>query len=222
MYDLHNFILTRSERDAQYLPQFGIKGVSVIFENNFDFAAFKKLRERYPEFDLVSAIEVTAERKGEVKKAIDKFRNNVDLIIVNAKDNNAMRAASERGEVDFISHAFVDQTSARGCAENNVGLAFDVVDFLEAFGIRRATLISKLHFNLELARKYKIPILLTTGAQNVFGLRNPTQIVALAEAFGFRHEEAVKAVMQTPLEIVKANRDKKQGIEIGEGVRLVK
>jgi len=222
MYDLHNFILTRNEEQAKYLPQFGISGVSVIYENSFDFAAFKKLKERHLNLDLVSAVEVTANRKGEVKKAIDKFRNSVDLIIVNAQDNDAMRAAAENSSVDFISHAFVDQTSARECAENNVGLAFDVSDFLDAFGIRRATLISKLHFNLELARKYKIPILLVTGAQNVFGLRNPMQIIALAESFGFKHKEAVRAVMETPLEIVKRNRDKEKGIEVGDGVRIVK
>lgn len=222
MYDLHNFILTKNEPHAKYFPRFGIRGVSAVFENNFDFAAFKQLKEKHPGLDLISAVEVTTEKKGEVKRAIDKFRNNVDLIIVNAKDTNAMRAASERSEVDFISHAFVDQTAARDCAANNVALGFDIADFLEFFGTKRANLISKLNFNLELARKYKIPIVLATGAQSVYGLRNPQQIIALAETLGFKHNEAVQAVLETPFEIVKRNRDRRKGIEVSEGVRIVR
>ena len=221
MYDLHNFILTRNESQARFLEKFGIKGVTVICENSFDFAAFKKLKERYQNFDLISAVEITGE-KGGIKKAIDKFRNNVDLIIVNASDTNAMRAASENNSVDFISHAFVDQIAAHNCAQNGIALGIDITDFLDAYGTRRAVLISKLQFNLGLVRKYKIPIIITTGAQNVYGLRNPMQLIAFAETLGFKHDEAVRAVMKTPFEIVKRNRDKKRGIEVEEGVRLVK
>ena len=108
MYDLHNFILTRKEEQASYFQKFGIRGASVVFENNFDFRKFRELRERYKNLDLVSAVEVVAERKGEVKNAVDRFRNQVDLIIVNAQDTRAMRAASEHSEVDFIARAFVD------------------------------------------------------------------------------------------------------------------
>lgn len=222
MYDLHNFILTRKEEHAPYLQKFGISGVSVIFENNFDFRKFRELRERYKNLDLVSAVEVVAERKGEVKKAIDRFRNQVDLIIVNAQDARAMRAASEYTEVDFIARAFVDQTAARDCAKNNVALEFDIADFLGTYGMKRATLISKLQFNLDLARKYKIPVLFGSGAQNVYGLRNAMQLIAFAETLGFRHEEAKAAVLKNPFKIVRKNRERRKEIEVMEGVRIVR
>ncbi len=208
MYDLHNFILTRKEEHAQYFSQFGIRGVSVISENDFDFKKFRELKEKYSNLDLVSTVEITAERKGEVKKAIDKFRNQVDLIVVNAKDTRAMRAASENSEIDFIVHAFVDQTAARDCAANNVALEFDIADFLGVYGMKRATLISKLQFNLDLARKYKIPIILASGAQNVYGLRNAMQIIAFAETLGFKHEEAKTAALRNPFQLVKRNRER--------------
>ncbi|HIJ98420.1 TPA: hypothetical protein H1005_00560 [archaeon] len=222
MYDLHNFILTRKEEHAQYFQQFGIRGISVIFENNFDVRKFHELKERYQNLDLISVVEVVAERKGEVKKAIDKFRNQVDLIIVNARDTRAMRAAAEFSPIDFIAHAFVDQTAARDCAVNNVALEFDVADFLGVYGMKRATLISKLQFNLDLARKYKIPIILASGAQNVYGLRNATQIIAFAETLGFKHDEAKAAVLRNPFELVKRNRERRKGIEIAEGVKIVR
>ncbi len=222
MYDLHNFILTRNEEHSNYLSRFGIKGISVIFENDFDFRRFKELKERYTNFDLISAVEITADKKGKIKKAIEKYRNNVDLLIVNAKDAESMRAASESSEIDFISHAFVDQTAARDCAANKVALEIDIADFLGVYGMKRAIMISKLQFNLDLARKYKIPLLIGSGAQSVYGLRNATQLIALAETLGFKHEEAQKAVLKTPFEIVKRNRDKRKGIEISEGVRIVK
>ena len=222
MYDLHNFILTRKEEQVPYFQKFGIRGASVVFENNFDFGKFRELRDRYKNLDLVSAVEVVAERKGEVKKAIDRFRNQVDLIIVNAQDARAMRAASEYTEVDFIARAFVDQTAARDCAKNNVALEFDIADFLGTYGMKRATLISKLQFNLGLARKYKIPVLLGSGAQNVYGLRNAMQLIAFAESLGFKHEEAKAAVLKTPIKIVRKNRERRKEIEVMEGVRIVR
>ena len=222
MYDLHNFILTRKSEDASYFSSFGIRGVAVGFENNFDFKKFRELKEKFPNLDLVSTVEVVAERKGEVKKAIDTFRNQVDLIIVNAQDARAMRAAAENSQIDFIAHAFVDQTAARDCAANGVALEFDIADFLGVYGMKRATLISKLQFNLDLARKYKIPIILASGAQNVYGLRNAVQIIAFAETLGFKHEEAKKAVLRTPFELVKRNREKRTGVEVEKGVRIVR
>ncbi len=222
MYDLHNFILTKKADDASYLAQFGIRGVSVVFENNYDPKKFRELKEKFPNLDLISAVEVSAERQGEVKKAIDRFRNQVDLIILNVRDPRAMRAAAENSGVDFISHAFVDQTAARDCAANNVALEFDLADFLGVYGMKRATLVSKLNFNLDLARKYKIPLILATGAQNVYGLRNATQIIAFAESLGFKHEEAKAAVLKNPFDIVKRNRERRKGVEIEEGVRIVK
>ena len=107
-------------------------------------------------------------------------------------------------------------------AANNVALEFDLADFLGVYGMKRATMVSKLQFNLELARKYKMPLILASGAQNVYGLRNATQIIAFAESLGFKHEEAKAAVLKTPFELVKRNREKRKGIEIEDGVKIVK
>lgn len=219
MYDLHNQTLLNNP--ALDLKRFGFRRAGVIFQNNYDPNEFKAIKEK-SELELFSGVEITAERAGEVKKAAQKFRNQVDVIMVNAKDNRAMRAAAEDKNVDVISHAFVDQTAAREAAVHNVALEINLRDIISVYGMKRAVLISKIRFNLNLARKYKVPLLLTTGAKSQLDMRSPRQIMAVAECIGFTHDEAKAALTDIPKNILERRKAEKAGEILGKGVKRVK
>jgi len=224
MYDLNNKILFKEKPSA--VEDFSIKGLGVVFENKFDKGVFEKIEtERRGSGapgrrDIVSVVEITAKRKGELKIAVDRVRNQVDVVMVNAQDIQVARAAAEMSAVDVISHAFVDQTSARDAASNNVALEINLRDILQVYGMKRAIMLSKISFNLVLARKYKTPLVFTTGAQSIYDMRTPKQMMMFAEAIGFKRDEAKKAVLQTPRKIVETNRKKRSGEIIAEGVKI--
>ena len=213
------------KNSPEFLDHFKLQGVGVIFQDIFNSKKFAKIKadvkEKYPKVDIVSGVEINANKKSQIKKAVDKYRNKVEVILVNCKEPRAMRAASEMSEVDIISHAFVDQSAARECAKNNIALEINLKDLLEVYGIKRANLISKIKFDISLARKYKVPLILTTGASSIYDMRNQRQILAFAECIGFTHEEAKRALVNTPQGIIKANREKLSGKIIAKGVRRI-
>lgn len=234
MYDLHNKILLREK--AQALEGFQIKGVGIVFDNRFDRNAFDSIvrgagapaagaqiggapksgAPGHRGIDIVSAVEIHANRPNDLKNMVHSVRNLVDVVMVSAMDVQVARAAAQMPEIDVLSHAFIDQTTARDAAENGVALEINLRDFLSLYGMKRASLISKINFNLGLARKYDLPLVITTGAHTIFDMRTPKQIMMLAEAIGFEHDEAKKAIFETPRKIVEANRKKRTG---GQGAR---
>jgi len=225
MYDLNNKILFKET--PAIVKGFSIKGLGVVFENKFDKGLFEKIEKgrgvaEVPKrgIDLVSIVEIKAKRKGELKVAVDRVRNQVDVVMVNAQDIQVARAAAEMSAVDIISHAFVDQTSARDAAANNVALEINLRDILGVYGMKRAILLSKISFNLKLARKYKTLLVFTTGAHSIYDMRTPKQMMMFAEAIGFKHDEAKKAILQTPRKIVETNRKKRSGEIIAKGVSV--
>lgn len=203
MYDLHNHLLLKN--NAKTLEYFKVKGAGVIFADSFDEKKFSELKKNSA-IDLFSGVEIHAERKGDVKRGIDKFRKKVDLILVHAQDPRAMRTASENKKVDVIAHAFLDQTAAREARKNGVAVEINFRDFLGTYGMKRAIFLSKLSFNLNLARKYKIPVVLTTGAHSIYDMRSPNQITALAECIGLTPVEAKKGITEVPRKIVEKNK----------------
>jgi ribonuclease P/MRP protein subunit RPP1 len=219
MYDIHDHILLTGK--PKELSRFGIEAIGVTMSDSYDFKLYEELKKK-TEIKTFSVLEIHATTAGDVKKGVAKYRNKVDMIIVHAKDQKATRAAAEHKDVDAIAHAFLDQTSAREAARNSVAIEINLRDFLNLSGMRRAIWISKLNFNLELARKYKTPIVITTGAWDIYDLRSPKQILALAEVLGLTNAEAKRALFEEPRKILKRSQDKKKGKTIGKGVKIVK
>ena len=218
MFDIHNSVLVSNP--AEDLSIFGFSSIGVVFSNKYDSNLFKKIKENCP-LNVYSGVEISAKQGGEVQKKVKQLRNQVDIIFVKSEDNRAIRAAVANPSVDAISHAFVDQTSARDAGANNVALEINLSDLLSVYGMKRASLISKIKFNLSLARKYKVPLVLTTGATKLHDMRSPRQLRAIVECIGFTPAEAKSALSTTPAAIIKKNRDKRTGKAIAEGVRRV-
>jgi len=216
MYDLHNNLLSSGR--IEDLPKFKLKGISALFRNKFDQKKFSELKGN-TELDVVPTLILKASRASDIKRGVERWRNQVDILMVHAKSPDAMRAASNDSSIDVIAHAFVDQSAARDAAANNIALEINMRDILSLYGMRRAILLSKLGFTLSMARKYKTPLILTTGAHTIYDMRSPRQIMALSEVLGFTHEEAKNAVMKNPKEIVMRNREKRTGKRVAEGVK---
>ena len=226
MYDLHNKL--RLNEKSTKVEGFGIKGLGVVFDNKFDSEKFDDLKKELRGEgskglrDLVSVVQIKAKTKGELKTSVQRVRNKVAVVMVHAQNIDVARAAAEMSAVDIISHAFVDQTTAREAAKNNVALEINLRDILGVYGMKRANLISKINFNLQLARKYKVPFVATTGAHSLLDMRASKQIMMFLEAIGFKKDEAKKAVITTPKKIVETNRKKLTDEIIAEGIMVKK
>lgn len=98
-------------------------------------------------------------------------------------------------------------------------MAFDVSSLIRHRGGKRIHSLSKLRKNLQIARKYDVPMLLTTNAISIYDLRAPREVMALAGLFGMTTEEAQDSLSKVPSGIISRNR--KLAKSVCEGVMVV-
>ncbi|MCW4042967.1 MAG: hypothetical protein NWE90_04500, partial [Candidatus Bathyarchaeota archaeon] len=61
---------------------------------------------------------------------------------------------------------------------------------------------------IELANRYKVNIVVSSGAKGVLSLRAPRDIAALANILGLSKERSLDSISKIPMQIIKDNRNK--------------
>ncbi|HEY3361968.1 MAG TPA: ribonuclease P protein component 3 [Methanosarcina sp.] len=178
------------------------------------------------EFEVFNGIELVEENPSKLHSLIGKFRKSVDVLIVHGGSENVNRAALENPRVDILNHPAFDKSSglnqvlAKAAAENDVSIGLPLRPFLHSRGPRRVRLLSDLRANLDLARKYDVSLVLSSGAMSCFDLRSPMETLALAEICGLEENEALEAITIVPERIISRNRPSpghiRKGIEVLE------
>jgi len=70
-------------------------------------------------------------------------------------------------------------------------------------GMRRVRAVKSLRRNIYHARKQGVPMVATTGASSIYGLRSPYQAFELLKALGLRDDEASQALYENPLAVLE-------------------
>ncbi|MDD2614896.1 MAG: ribonuclease P protein component 3 [Methanosarcina sp.] len=179
------------------------------------------------EFEVFSGVELVEENPSKLHGLIGKFRKSVDVLIVHGGSEAVNRAALENPRVDILNHPAFDKSSglnqvlAKAAAENDVAIGLTLRPLLHSRGPRRVHLLSDLRANLDLARKYDVPLILSSDAISCFDLRSPMEVLALAEICGLEEQEALEAMTTVPERIISRNRPGpgyiREGIEVLEG-----
>jgi ribonuclease P/MRP protein subunit RPP1 len=205
---------------------FGYSGIALA--NHSD-----KLPQSWPELpstdevEVFRGIELVEENPSKLHGLIGKFRKSVDVLIVHGGSEAVNRAALENPRVDILNHPAFDKSSglnqvlAKAAAENDVAIGLTLRPLLHSRGPRRVHLLSDLRANLDLARKYDVPLVLSSDAISCFDLRSPMEVLALAEICGLEEQEALEAMTTVPERIISRNRPGpgyiREGIEVLEG-----
>jgi ribonuclease P/MRP protein subunit RPP1 len=214
-----------AEQLAALARHFGYSGIALA--NHSD-----KLPQSQPElsstneFEIFRGIELVEENPSKLHGLIGKFRKSVDVLIVHGGSENINRAALENPQVDILNHPAFEKSSglnqvlAKAAAENNVAIGLTLRPFLHSRGPRRVRLLSDLRANLDLARKYDVPLVLSSDAMSCFDLRSPRDALALAEVCGLEEDEALEAMTTVPERIISKNRPGpgyiREGVEVLE------
>ena len=177
-----------------------------------------------------NGIEIEADTENELNALIRKERSKADFLIVRSDDDKMIRAAANSGDVDIIipisNHAQkpvagkINHIIAKIAADKKTAFAFDIAPFLFIKGYRRSKLFSDVMEMIPVLRKYHVPILLFSGAGNVFEIRGPYELEAFGRLFGMTQEETVLAVSEFPQKIISERQKKKSGKIVSQGVEI--
>lgn len=210
---------------AALARHFGYSGITLA--NHSDKLPQSWPVVNFPEgFEIFKGIELVEENPSKLHGLIGKLRKSVDILIVHGGSETVNRAALENPGVDILNHPAFDKSSglnqvlAKVAAENEVAIGLTLRPLLNSRGSRRIRMLSDLRANLDLARKYEVPLVLSSDAMSCFDLRSPMEAIALAETCGLEEDEAIDAMSTVPEEILSRKRPStgyiREGVEVLE------
>jgi ribonuclease P/MRP protein subunit RPP1 len=169
------------------------------------------------------------------KMARAALESGADMILVEGGDEEINRAASECWEVDVLCHpervsgkdpldqknSGVDDVMARFMAERGIAIEICLAELLSCYGVVRAQVMGRMRQNIILARKYKTPIIITSGAEDRFGMRAPQDLSSLGITLGMDAGMSKKAVSEYPAMLVKKSCDRRGSDVLLAGLEVV-
>lgn len=212
----------------------GFNGVAVFksSENNsveklaYNFSNQDPNQDQDSAFRIVRGMEIRARNQDDLKKKVQKFRKDAEVLMVHGGDLKINRAACENPRVDIISHPYkgrrdsgINHVSARKAAENGVALELNLRHLLKVRPKFRYRILGQFRDILKLKRKFNFPLVISSGAHSIYDLHTPQDIIALSYCFGMEEKEAIGALSETPQNIME--RSEMRSDMVVEGARIL-
>lgn len=218
-FDLH----VHDIRLADEAKRLGYSGVSIIhYLKNQDHAKLDNIRKIEPDFSIFSGIEIFAKNPEDLKKRIQKFRDKVDVLMVNGGNVKINRAACEDPRVDILTHPYknrrdsgINHITAKKASQNDVAIELSINSIIKTRLSGRAKILSQFRQILKLQRKFGFPLIITSNAHSIYDLRTPGDIIAFAGCFGMTSDEIRDSLSKNPLNIIERSKIRKNVIVKG-------
>jgi len=160
---------------------------------------------------------------------LKKIRRSFDFLLVKGSDLNLNRKAVQTKEVDILTHPELDRrdsgfnhTMARLAAENNVAIEIDFREILLSSKNTRAYIMHKIQENVKLCKKFKVPVIICSGAITHWQLKDPKVLISMGCLLGLDIDEAKKSLSTIPEKMINMINERKDEKWIRPGVKIIK
>ncbi|MBU4245923.1 PHP domain-containing protein [archaeon] len=178
--------------------------------------------------NVVLGVEILAKNPNDMANKVTRFRDIADIIIVSGGDIDINRAACENPKVDILAHpeykrkdSGIDHVIAAAAAKNKVAIELNFRSFLHSTGRQRAYLLASMQRNAMLCKKFDAPVIVTSAAENVWGMRAGKDLSTLAYLAGMDVENAITTVSTIPEFLIRRVKEIKSPEFVMPGVKLV-
>jgi len=179
--------------------------------------------------DLATRLDLTSKTPHQLLHELRHFRRRFEVISVVCTSKAVARQAAKDRRVDLLSfpltssrRRFFDRAEAELASQALSSLEVDVALLLSLTGFSKIRLLSTLRKEVAIAKKFGVPVAISSGATNMHLMRGPYDCAALASLFGTTVPFALGALSETPLAIVERNREKLSPDFLAPGIRLVR
>ncbi len=179
--------------------------------------------------ELVTRVDLEPKGRRELLDGLYKLRRRFEVVNIHCSSKAVARQAAKDRRVDLLSFpaakypkVFFDRAEAELASKTLACLEIDLQPLLSLHGFNRIRLLSVLRREVAVAKRLKVPIVLSSGATEVRFLRKPQDFASFGLLFAFDLPLALDALSNTPLEIVKRNRQKLSPDYVVSGVRVVR
>ena len=228
--DLHLKIDLKKESIVEYAVKrmnfLGYKLIAIPLHPEIKNEDIQEIRNKFNDagIDFASRIDLYPRNQHELLGQLRKLRRKFELICVLCQSKEVARQAAKDRRVDLINfpstyyqRRFFDRAEAELAKNGLAAMEIDINPFLLLQGPPRIRIFTYLRRELKIASSFGLPIVISSGVNDLILTRKPKEIVALASLLDLKCSDALEAVSRNPEEIILRNREKlEEGfVEIG-------
>lgn len=178
---------------------------------------------------FASRVDLKPRTPEELLKDVRKLRRRFELVAVMCESKAVARQAAKDRRVDLLNfpqpdfrRAFFDSAEAELSSACLASLEVDIRPLLTQEGAARVRLLSLLRKEVQTAKEFHVPIVLSSGVSEELLIRRPLDLAALSFLLGLDKDAATEAVSENPMAIVRRNREKLSPRFIAPGIRVTR
>ncbi len=180
--------------------------------------------------DVINRVDLYPRNQNELGKHLMKLRKRTEIIVVHCMSKSVARQAAHDRRVDLIrfpvdrttkKRLYLDRRQAGMMRDTGAGFEVSIKDLLVDDRRLLAKRIVTIKKSLDIAIKYGLPVVASSGAEDRYGLRDPHGLAALMGLLGVDSEPALDMVSTIPMRLVADNREKLKDSFIMPGVWLI-
>ena len=210
--------------------QLGYNLVGVSLPPNTEQNDIAKLRAICAKagIDLATRVDLNPKTTSDLLRNLRALRRKFELISVMCTSKPIARQAAKDRRVDLLSFAtdprerFFDNAEATLASSASASLEIDMAPLLWLNSVPRTRLLSRLRREVETAKKFGVPVVVSSGTEDPYLLRSPHDYAALTVLFDLPSPLRMRALSENPLAIVNRNRSKLSPDYVAPGIRIVK
>lgn len=208
-------------RLAMSARRLGYEGIIICNHTGFEKFLQPRAVRGVKSINVAFGIEVVANNPRALRSRVAGARARFPFVAVHGGSEEMNRAACEDPEVDVLFHPeegrkVLGIAAAKAAQMNRVAIGFDLRPMIHLRGSSRSRWLEVVQRNLNLARKFELSMVITTGSRSRLDLRAPRELQALAEIAGFESREAEEA-LKYPAKVLELN----SRIWVGPGVEIL-
>jgi len=173
--------------------------------------------------DVATRLNLKPRSREELLRGLRRFRNRYEIIAIECKVSSVSRVAVRDRRVDIVY--FPKQQPGNIFRGNLAKSCRAALEFNVSELISGPSLETKLHRarrEIEAAAETSAAVIGSTEASNPFELRSARDIAAILHVVGLPFDDALRAVSEIPLAIVRKNRLRISKPRLEEGVRILR
>lgn len=179
--------------------------------------------------DFVTRVDFTPKTPGELLRDLRRFRRRFEIVSVTCTSKGVARQAAKDRRVDLLlfpaidlRKRFFDHAEAELASKALSCLEIEMAPLLSLSSFSRIRLLSRLRREVAIAKRFNVPVIISSGATNEYFMRRPHDYAALATLFDMPTPCALRALSEDPLAIVERNREKLSPDYVAPGIRVVR
>lgn len=186
-------------------------------------------REKTTVLDQVSRVDIHPRNQNDLGKQLRRLRKKVEVIIVHCTTKSVSRQAAHDNRVDFMRFPvsggkrlqYLDRRQAGLMLDSGAGFEVSISDLLVDDRFQLVKRIGIIKKSLDIAMKNNLPVVASSGAHDLYGLRDPYGLASLLNLLGVDVETGLDMVSNTPNRVIMENRAKLGPNFIEPGVWII-